>query len=98
MLGVWSLFWCLDFGVWCLFSAMRWCTSCKKVLAEMAMCHADFQLNWSNSSGTLLAVKISIVVPAFNEEKLIVASLREIKKACAAFSDEGWQNEIIVCD
>ncbi|MCI0538234.1 MAG: glycosyltransferase [Verrucomicrobiales bacterium] len=43
-------------------------------------------------------MKISIIVPAFNEEKLIATSLREIKKACAAFSDEGWQTEIIVCD
>ncbi len=47
---------------------------------------------------TFNAVKISIVVPAFNEEKLIAGSLQEIKKACAAFTDQGWQTELIVCD
>lgn len=43
-------------------------------------------------------VKISIIVPAFNEEKLIATSLQEIKKACTAFADEGWKTEVIVCD
>jgi glycosyltransferase involved in cell wall biosynthesis len=43
-------------------------------------------------------VKISIVVPAFNEEKLIGASLRQIKSAAKAFLAKGWDIELIVCD
>jgi glycosyltransferase involved in cell wall biosynthesis len=44
------------------------------------------------------AVKISIVVPAFNEERLIGASLAQIKSAAGAFSKIGWETELIVCD
>jgi len=43
-------------------------------------------------------MKISIVVPAFNEEKLIDQSLAKIKAATAAFCPLGWESEIIVCD
>jgi glycosyltransferase involved in cell wall biosynthesis len=43
-------------------------------------------------------MRISIVVPAFNEEKLITASLREIKNAMTAFLRRGWSTELIVCD
>jgi glycosyltransferase involved in cell wall biosynthesis len=43
-------------------------------------------------------VKISIVVPAFNEEKLIVRSLQSIRTAATAFLQIGWEYEIIVCD
>jgi len=43
-------------------------------------------------------VKISVIVPAFNEEKLLGASLAEIKAAAAAFARRGWEFEIIVCD
>jgi glycosyltransferase involved in cell wall biosynthesis len=43
-------------------------------------------------------VKISIVVPAFNEEKLIVRSLQSIRTAAIAFSQIGWEYEIVVCD
>jgi glycosyltransferase involved in cell wall biosynthesis len=43
-------------------------------------------------------VKISIVVPAFNEEKLIGETLREIKTACASFFEIGWDAELVVCD
>jgi glycosyltransferase involved in cell wall biosynthesis len=45
-----------------------------------------------------IAMKISVVVPAFNEEKLIGQSLGAIRKACAAFEGRGWQWEMIVCD
>lgn len=41
---------------------------------------------------------ISIIVPAFNEEKLLGASLAEIKSAAAAFTERGWQFELVVCD
>jgi glycosyltransferase involved in cell wall biosynthesis len=43
-------------------------------------------------------VKISIVIPAFNEEKLLTATLRSIRDAGAAFSERGWPVEIVVCD
>jgi len=43
-------------------------------------------------------VKISIIVPAFNEEKFIARSLRKIKAATDAFSALGWESELIVCD
>ena len=43
-------------------------------------------------------MKISIVVPAFNEEKLLPATLRSITSAAAAFHARGWETELIVCD
>ena len=43
-------------------------------------------------------MKISIVVPAFNEEKLLPGSLRSINDAKAAFHARGWHTELIVCD
>jgi glycosyltransferase involved in cell wall biosynthesis len=43
-------------------------------------------------------VKISVIVPAFNEEKLLGASLAEIKLASAAFTRRGWEFELVVCD
>jgi glycosyltransferase involved in cell wall biosynthesis len=44
------------------------------------------------------AVKISIVVPAFNEERLLGASLAQIGSAAGAFTRIGWESELIVCD
>gem|GEM_PF-46918 len=43
-------------------------------------------------------VTLSIVVPAFNEEKLIAATLDRIHAAREAFTRLGWESEIIVCD
>jgi glycosyltransferase involved in cell wall biosynthesis len=43
-------------------------------------------------------VKISIVVPAFNEEQLLPQSLACINDASAAFAGAGWDVELIVCD
>jgi len=43
-------------------------------------------------------VKISVIVPAFNEEKLLGASLAEIKSAAKVFETPGWGFELIVCD
>jgi glycosyltransferase involved in cell wall biosynthesis len=44
------------------------------------------------------AVKISVVVPAFNEEKLIAGTLGSIRTAVASFARIGWETELIVCD
>jgi glycosyltransferase involved in cell wall biosynthesis len=43
-------------------------------------------------------VKVSIVIPAFNEEKLLPASLRATNVARDAFHARGWETELIVCD
>lgn len=43
-------------------------------------------------------MQISIIVPAFNEEKLLGASLAEIKAAAGAFGRLGWGFELVVCD
>jgi glycosyltransferase involved in cell wall biosynthesis len=43
-------------------------------------------------------VKISVVVPAFNEEKLLGPTLQSIQAASRAFSERGWNFELIVCD
>ncbi len=43
-------------------------------------------------------MKISIVIPAFNEERLLGASLAEIKSAASAFLERRWEVELIVCD
>ena len=43
-------------------------------------------------------MKISIIVPAFNEERLLRDTLLSIHKASRAFHDAGWSSELIVCD
>jgi glycosyltransferase involved in cell wall biosynthesis len=43
-------------------------------------------------------MKISVIVPAFNEEKLIAATLCGIRAAMESFSQRGWTTEMIVCD
>lgn len=43
-------------------------------------------------------MKISVVIPAFNEEKLLPATLESVWAAAAAFSSRGWEYEVIVCD
>ena len=43
-------------------------------------------------------MKISVVVPAFNEEQELAASLRSIREAMTAFDEPGWTSELIVCD
>ena len=43
-------------------------------------------------------MKISIVIPAFNEERLLGESLAQIKSAAGAFAQRGWEVEFIVCD
>lgn len=43
-------------------------------------------------------MKISVVIPAFNEERLLGGSLAQIRLAAAAFARRGWGFELIVCD
>lgn len=43
-------------------------------------------------------MKISVVVPAFNEEKLLGASLAEIKSSARVFEARGWAFELVVCN
>jgi glycosyltransferase involved in cell wall biosynthesis len=43
-------------------------------------------------------MKISVVVPAFNEEKLIAATLASIRAAMTSLTERGWESELIVCD
>jgi glycosyltransferase involved in cell wall biosynthesis len=43
-------------------------------------------------------VKISVIVPAFNEERLLPESLACIRAAMQAFAAAGWRSELIVCD
>lgn len=43
-------------------------------------------------------MKISVIVPAYNEEKLLGDSLAEIKAAARAFLARDWQFELVVCD
>lgn len=48
--------------------------------------------------GYARGVRISIIVPAFNEELLLAASLVAIENAANAFAARGWEYELIVCD
>jgi glycosyltransferase involved in cell wall biosynthesis len=41
---------------------------------------------------------LSVIVPAFNEEKLIGRSLQAIQAALAPLEQDGWRSEVIVCD
>jgi glycosyltransferase involved in cell wall biosynthesis len=43
-------------------------------------------------------VKLSIIVPAFNEERLLGQTLQHVKTALTAFASLGWVVEVIVCD
>ena len=40
----------------------------------------------------------SVVLPAFNEEKLLPAALAAVKAAASAFTARGWEWECVVCD
>ena len=57
-----------------------------------------WRLNVASAARHSLPVKMSVIVPAFNEEKLLGESLRHIQTAMTAFSSPGWDSELIVCD
>lgn len=43
-------------------------------------------------------MKISVVVPAYNEAKLLPATLAALARAQMTFHHRGWNSEVIVCD
>jgi glycosyltransferase involved in cell wall biosynthesis len=43
-------------------------------------------------------VRISIIVPAFNEERLLPSTLEAIRAARTVFDQARWESELIVCD
>jgi glycosyltransferase involved in cell wall biosynthesis len=43
-------------------------------------------------------MRVSVVLPAFNEEKLLPAALAAVKDAASAFTARGWEWECVVCD
>lgn len=43
-------------------------------------------------------MKVSVVVPAFNEERLLTRSLDAVRSSMAEFERRGWPAELIVCD
>jgi glycosyltransferase involved in cell wall biosynthesis len=57
---------------------------------------SEFETGWFGVK--LRAMRISVIVPAYNEEKLITASLQAIQTALTSFTQRGWTSEMIVCD
>ena len=45
-----------------------------------------------------MVMRISVIIPAFNEERLLGESLVQVNAAMAAFARRGWSTELIVCD
>ncbi len=43
-------------------------------------------------------MRISVIIPAFNEERLLGESLVQVNAALTAFARRGWPTELIVCD
>ena len=43
-------------------------------------------------------MRVSVVLPAFNEEKLLPAALAAVGDAASAFTARGWAWECVVCD
>lgn len=43
-------------------------------------------------------MKISVIIPAFNEERLLPATLANVRAGMTALAQRGWESELIVCD
>lgn len=43
-------------------------------------------------------LRVSIIIPAYNEERLLGETLRRVQAAQYAFTAQGWTMEVIVCD
>jgi len=43
-------------------------------------------------------MKLSVVVPAFNEEKLLAGTLEHLRRGMEIFAGRGWGCELVVCD
>lgn len=43
-------------------------------------------------------MRVSVVIPAFNEEKLLPTTLASVQAAATAFLSRGWTWESVVCD
>ena len=56
------------------------------------------RIRQDSKAWTYLAVKISIIIPAFNEERLLGQSLAQINLCREAFAKRGWESELIICD
>jgi len=55
-------------------------------------------LNSATRSRTLARLKISIIIPAFNEAGLLATTLQCVNIARTVFAGRGWDSELIVCD
>jgi len=55
-------------------------------------------LRGSFSTRSSASVKVSVVIPAYNEEKLLLRTLQSVNAARAGFADQGWDSELIVCN
>jgi len=45
-----------------------------------------------------VCVKISVIIPAFNEERLLAGTLTRVKSAMEVFTRRRWASELVVCD
>lgn len=45
-----------------------------------------------------LPLKLSIVLPAFNESKLLPSTLAAVHASRKALKEAGWESEVVVCD
>ena len=81
-----------------LYALLRLKNSCRFVSIGGLILRGFAALRLISVFPILTSLKISIVIPAFNEERLIADTLHHIKAAAEVFPERGWDAEIIVCD